>query len=204
MKTPARIFFFLLLVVWLSNINAGGLALRAENTDLVSVLNLSKQAAQINNNWQDLFVNRLNKGQINQIAFNYNAKGSALAQAIRNEYIAPDLYDFVEDFNSNASSRMLSKADDYIEPSLKKENRIIIYPNPFTNELKVSYNFDKNNGGFIQLIEAGSGKTLLNTKFEQAIGESILNTLNIKNGVYILKVQQQGGEAIYTKLINAN
>jgi hypothetical protein len=79
-----------------------------------------------------------------------------------------------------------------------------VFPNPFNEELKIQFNFENGREeGMIQVIEVGSGRVLQEKMFDKLSGEELVNTKNLGNGMYIVKVQQTGNKAIYFKVISS-
>ncbi|MFN7912237.1 MAG: T9SS type A sorting domain-containing protein [Bacteroidota bacterium] len=161
-----------------------------DNEVLVNILNKSLQAANQDFNWQEQFTNPALREQINSLALNNTQSfGSGYAQAIRDAYLSPGIYDFIEDFATNSGSKILSNSNSNDDPL----NKLIVnegyklYPNPFSNELFIEYpGLNDNETLQMQISEAASGRILYcqllpnNTNFYKT------NTSNLLSGVYIV------------------
>ncbi len=84
------------------------------------------------------------------------------------------------------------------------ENIIIkAYPNPFSDELNVSYNLtEKYKGAVLQLVEPSTGRVLVNSTITEPRGTTNFKMENISEGVYLVRIKREGAEEKNIKVVN--
>lgn len=180
------------------------LALKPQNSQLVQFLNLAVIAAT-DGNWQKLLQNPINNKFIYQLALNTTNPASGLAQSIADYYITPGLYNTIEDFGPNNGNRLFAGSQNInsnSNSSINFNKNYTVYPNPFTNELRINYNIAENDMVTLQLIEIGSGKLIADKVLPTNESTITLNSENIINGIYLISFIKKGEAPVYYKLVN--
>jgi hypothetical protein len=81
--------------------------------------------------------------------------------------------------------------------SIVKDNKntVSVYPNPATNSVSVSYSFEDNISGYIQIYSV-EGKLLLSELLSANSMIKEINTIDFDNGIYFYSVYTSKGEFV--------
>ena len=153
--------------------------------------------------WTVLQNNPGMKETVTKLALQIDKPGSAYAQGALALAFGSEAYDLVEG-ESLTGAR-------FSEPS-KKNNEISLgngtikvaaFPNPFKNELNVSYEFtEPSSNNSISLIEVGTGRILQQRNNVEMKGIILFDTENISSGLYMISIKQNNKPASFIKVVN--
>lgn len=173
--------------------------------DVVTVLQTGKNLKQQNKNWTELKTNTAMKNTFMVIANDSLSAASGFARAALKYAMDIDSYDVVEAENTgNNNNRFLNNTNPlFNEVAAEGEIGLSAYPNPFNNELNVSYKLlNEESEGLLTIVEMGSGRIMIQQTLKQNKGLLKFNAVNLNAGMYLISITQKNFPSKYIKLVN--
>jgi len=91
-----------------------------------------------------------------------------------------------------------------IEQTILSENQMTIFPNPFTNNFKVTYNFETK-GDYLLHVYDVKGQLLFAKSYQLSEGEQTLDldlsTQTLKEGMYIIQISDNADRILATNKV---